>query len=318
MSKATVRSKTVEPPESGYVDIQVNGFAGVNFSSPSLHLEDIARACNALEARGTAAFCPTLVSSPDEVYDRNIPLLASAMDEDLPGARILGIHVEGPFLSVKACGAHPEHLLRRPDPDLLARWQDLADGALCLLTLAPELPGAGNLIERAVASGLTVGLGHHMGNEQAIRAAAQSGATLSVHLGNGIAHRLQRHPNPLWAQLACDDLSASVIVDGHHVPRSFVRVALRSKGLDNFVLTSDASPPAGLEPGTYEFSGHDVTLSDNGRLSMADKPGLAGSAATMRECARRLAEWENMSRGEITQVGRQNPLRVLGMNEARV
>jgi len=131
----------------------------------------------------------------------------------------------------------------------------LAEGTIRLLTLTPELDGAPALIRRAVGLGIRVGLGHHMADAVAIDRAVDAGATFCTHLGNGIPNTLPRHPNPIWAQLADDRLTATFITDGHHLPPEFIRVALRAKGIGRFVVTSDASPLAGLPPGCYPALG---------------------------------------------------------------
>ncbi|MFW6457318.1 MAG: N-acetylglucosamine-6-phosphate deacetylase [Planctomycetota bacterium] len=302
-------------PASGCVDIQVNGYLGVDFSSPDLSLDDIASVCHALWERSTVAFCPTVITSEPEVYEHNLPLLASAIHQPPSGALIAGIHVEGPFLARESCGAHPEDLLCLPDIDMFRKWQDMAEGLISITTLAPELPGGIDFISEVVDRGVIVALGHHMASADDIYEAAAAGARLSTHLGNGLANMLPRHPNPLWSQLACDDLMGSFITDGHHLPREFVRVAKRAKGIDNFIVTSDAAAIAGLPPGPYEWGGQEVVLDAEGKISMAHKDSLAGSAATMRDCVTQMAEWTDLNNEELIKVSRDNPLTLLGIEE---
>jgi N-acetylglucosamine-6-phosphate deacetylase len=305
-------------PNTGFVDIQVNGFLGTDFSSPDITREDVHSVCDALCERGTVAFCPTIITSALQVYERNLPLLASVMEEREEGAQILGVHMEGPFLDSEARGAHPEEFLCEPDVAMFKRWQELADGKVSILTVAPELPGACDLIKEASRSGVIVGIGHHMASEDHIKQAADAGARICTHLGNGIVNMLPRHPNPLWSQLACDGLMGSFITDGHHLPPEFVKVAMRAKGIDRFVVTADSAPLAGLEPGEYKFGGQDVSLDDTGKISMVHRDALAGSASTMRDCVKRLAEWENLTPEQIMKVGRENPLRLLNLDDGEI
>ncbi len=304
---------------SGWIDLQVNGFLGVDFSAPGLTLSDVARVVENLAARGTSACCPTLVTCDPEILEANLPVLAEAMRD--PGLRghVGGIHLEGPFLSPPSRGAHPLRWLATPDAGLFDRWQRLAGGGIRILTLAPEAEGAVPLIRHAVSQGVTVSLGHHLADDDTLRQAVDAGASLCTHLGNGIANLLPRHPNPIWTQLAEDALSACFIADGHHLPPAFLRVAWRVKGRDRFIVTSDAAAIAGLPAGRYAYMGSDVDIEPTGRIVVAGSSSaggfsLAGSSSTMADCMdhlARLGDWDERAR---VQIGRVNPARVLGIN----
>ena len=296
----------------GWVDIQVNGFMGVDFSRPGLTVADVRRVTQELVRCCTAVYCPTIITSQLSVYEANLPVLAAAMDEPDLRPHLPGIHLEGPFLAVEARGAHRLDLLRRPDTALLDRWLELARGQVRMLTLAPELDGAEAVIRRAVSRGVVVSLGHHVGDHQAIARAAEAGATSCTHLGNGIPNMLPRHPNPIWTQLAEDRLCAMLITDGHHLPAEFVRVALRAKGLNRIVVTSDMVALAGLPPGDYEWEGTAVVKEPSGRIVLKNSFSLAGSSATMAECMDWLRNTAGLTETECRQVGRTNPLRLLG------
>ncbi len=297
----------------GYVDLQVNGYRGINFSNPGLSVADVRLVTEALVAQGTAAYCPTVVTSPLATYRAVLPVLAAAMAEPDLREHLLGIHIEGPFFTPEARGAHLLSLLRKPDADLFDRWQELAGGQIRLLTLAPEREGAPALIRHVVRRGVVVSLGHHMGDKSAIDRAIDAGAACCTHLGNGVANVLARHPNPIWTQLADDRLTGMFIADGHHLPAEFVRVALRAKGLDRTILTSDVSSVAGLPPGEYDAMGTTVVLEKSGRLSVKHSASLAGSSATMADCVAWLRSWSDLGEAELTQIARDNPLRLLGL-----
>ncbi|HEY3236726.1 MAG TPA: hypothetical protein VGJ84_18555 [Polyangiaceae bacterium] len=299
----------------GLVDLQVNGLVGVDFASPSLTLEDVRRASAALYARGTIAFCATLVSSSLEVYRRNLPLLSEACELDLP-ARVLGLHLEGPFISQAegARGAHSIEHLQKPDIALFDAWCELARGKVALVTLAPELPGACELIEHAKRAGAVVGIGHSMAGRSAISEAVAAGARFATHLGNGIPSRISRHDNPLWPLLAEDRLSGLFITDGHHLPADFIQVALRAKGAARFIVTSDATSPSGLQPGRYDALGQVVVLEANGRLHPEGSDYLAGSSASLLDCVNYLASLDLIAPEDIARVGRDNALELLGMD----
>ncbi len=295
----------------GWVDLQVNGYAGVDFSAPRLTVADVRAVVKNLLRRGTGAFCPTVTSSPESVYEENLPVLAAAMCEADLGPHLLGLHLEGPFLAPVSRGAHPAEYLGWPDTRRFDRWMELARGRIRLLTLAPELPGAEQLIRHARASGVAVSLGHHLADERTVQAAVTAGACCATHLGNGIAANLPRHPNPIWSQLACDGLSAMFITDGHHLPDSFIRVAWRAKGPERFIVTSDVAALGGLPVGHYEFMGASVRLEPEGRIVREEDGLLAGSCSTMADCLAVLARAAGLSGEELNRAGRINPLRLL-------
>ena len=305
-------NRVISDVPAGWVDLQVNGFVGVDFSAPGIRVEDVRRATKALHQRGTGAYCPTVITNEPWMYEVNLGVLAAAMDEPDLKQHLLGIHLEGPFLSVEARGAHQERLLQTPSIARFDHWMQLAKGRIVMLTVAPELEGAEALIQHAVARNVVVSIGHHMADGPSIDRAVRAGATCCTHLGNGIANTLPRHPNPLWTHLADDRLVGMLITDGHHLPADFVRVALRAKGIKNVVVTSDAAPIAGLPPGEYKFAGTDVVSEPGGRIALKDGYSLAGSSATMEDCIRWLRALGILSKEELVQVGRLNPLRVLG------
>lgn len=307
--------------QSGYVDLQVNGFLGVDFSDPSLTADDFVRVCRALLEQGTAAFLPTMITSSLETYAHNLPLMASVMarDEfacDEFAGRLLGFHLEGPFISrvPGAVGAHNPAHVREPDVEVLAQLLDWADGRVRLLTLAAELPGAASLARFAVERGVTVSIGHSLFTTDDLDRLADAGATALTHLGNGLPNLLPRHDNPLWAGLSHDAYTAMMIADGHHLPEPVLRVALRAKGVDKFVVVSDASPVAGLPPGRYHFLDNDAILEPSGLFYNPEKQCLVGSSATMGQCMAHLAGLDALTDDESAKVGRRNPLKLIGLD----
>ncbi len=264
----------------GFVDLQVNGYAGHDFSSEGLTREDIGAIVRALAASGTTQHVPTIVTAPRERITRNLRVIAEALDSDpLLGEAIAGIHVEGPFISGDdgPRGAHPRAFVRPPDYEELLEWAEAAGGRLAYVTLAPELPGAIELIERAVRLRVRVAIGHTAAMPEVIAQAIEAGATLSTHLGNGSHPLLPRHRNHLWEQLASDRLSAGIICDGFHLPAALVKVIARVKPAGRLFLVSDAAPLAGLPAGRYEWIGGAVEVSPDGRLSLPGGEILAGA-----------------------------------------
>ncbi len=268
-------------PEDDWVapafwDIQTNGRWGISFSSPELTVAQVAEIVRAQAALGTARLCPTLITASTEATTHGVHTIAQACDiyPDVD-AMVLGIHLEGPYISHLDGyrGAHPLDAVRDPNWDDFAAWQAASGNRIVLMTLAPERPGAIDFIRRAVASGVVIAIGHTAADAHALRDAASAGATLSTHLGNGIASPLPRHPNAIWQQAADDRLSASVIADGHHLDPDTLKVIARAKTLDRLILVSDHSPLAGLPVGTYG----DWAVDPSGKIVVANTPYLAGS-----------------------------------------
>jgi N-acetylglucosamine-6-phosphate deacetylase len=250
-----------------------------------------------------------------EVYRHVLPLLAEAVDRssEWPG-QLLGIHLEGPFISPEegAVGAHQREFVLPPSVEIFDELFGLSSGKLVLLTISPEHPGVVELIRHARDRGVVISIGHTLADGSAIRAAVEAGASLSTHLGNGCPNLLHRHHNPLWPQLAAPELTAMLITDGHHLPPEVISVMLSAKGAARVIVTSDAAPAAGCPPGEYEFFGTRVLLEPSGRLRSLERDNLAGSSATMLQCMNFLAELGHLSPNELWRVGRDNPLEVLG------
>ncbi len=296
------------------VDLQVNGYKGVSFSDVHLTEEAFVIACMQILTETTSAFLPTVITSSPEVYRRNLPLIAKVMARKEFAGRLLGIHMEGPFISAAdgARGAHDLRWVCPPDVEFLRRIFDWADGCVRLITVAAELEGIEPVIAYAAENGAAVSLGHQMADAGALSRAAAAGARALTHLGNGVPAMLDRHQNPIWAGLAHDDLSALLITDGHHLPDALIKTFLRAKGVGRIIITSDASPIAGLPPGQYETLSNVVVLDEAGRLYNPQTGYMVGSSATMIDCINYLAGLKLLSTQQLVQVGLHNPLRLIG------
>lgn len=257
-------------------DIQLNGRWGFSFSDPSLTVDQVVKVVRAQAGLGTARLCPTLITASRESTSHGLRTIAAACDQfpDVNRA-VVGVHLEGPYISgVDGYrGAHPLSAVRDPDWQEFQTWQAESGGRIALMTLAPERPGAIDFIRQAVAQGVVIALGHTEADGPTLHEAAEAGARLSTHLGNGIAALLPRHPNPIWQQAADDRLDASLIADGHHLDPDVLRVLVRAKTPGRIILVSDASPLAGLPPGQYG----DWAVDPSGKIVVAGTPYLAGS-----------------------------------------
>jgi N-acetylglucosamine-6-phosphate deacetylase len=293
----------------GFVDIQLNGFAGVDFSDPHLDPDQVVSVLPAIWKTGVASFCPTLITNTLDALERNFRVLEKARTQDIRFARsVAGYHLEGPYLSsLKAYGAHNRDMMRSPDWDEFLQLQEAAGGNIAIITLAPELPGACDFIRRACAAGVVVAIGHTDATPEHIHAAIKAGAKLSTHLGNGCATFIHRHQNPLWAQIASDELQASLICDGFHLPPDLVRVIFQAKGIANCILVTDAVHVANLPPGKYPRAGGEIELLSSGQVVTMDRQSMAGSALSMHNAVAIFQDFANAFLADALQAASTNP-----------
>jgi N-acetylglucosamine-6-phosphate deacetylase len=292
-------------------DIQFNGRWGLSFSDPALTPLDVARIVRAQTALGAASVCPTLITAARESTRLGLAAIAEACaaHPDV-NDRVIGIHLEGPWISEVDGyrGAHPRSAVRDPDWDEFLAFQEASGQRIRLVTLAPERPGAIPFIRKLVESGVAVGLAHTAADGPTLAQAVEAGARLSTHLGNGIVATLPRHPNPIWDQAADDRLFASLIADGHHLGPSTLRVLTRAKGKERVILVSDASPLAGLPPGTHG----EWAVDPSGKIVVAGTPYLAGSNQPLAVGLGHLMAWAGFTLSEAIATVTANPARLLG------
>lgn len=290
-------------------DLQVNGGGGIAFGSPSLTTDEVHRVVELCRSHGISGLCPTLITGSFEDLHHGFATLSRAGLEDaLPC-----YHLEGPYLSPEdgPRGAHPREHVRRPDRDEFLRWQDAACGRIRLVTIAPEVEGARPFIEWLTKQGVVVAIGHTAAAPPLVRDAVKAGARLSTHLGNGSHAMLPRHENYLWEQLACDDLWASVITDGHHLPAAVVRCVTRVKTAARLIVTCDASSLAGLPPGRYQAWGQELEVRADGRVGVCGTPFLAGSGVFTDVCLAWLLRLGELSLAEAIDCATRNPRALL-------
>lgn len=302
---------TIEFP--GLVDIQVNGFAGVDFNEPGVAPDRIRTALAAIRATGVTRCLPTLITAP---LDRFVRCARTLVGLDHPA--IAGIHLEGPYISPEdgPRGAHPRGHTAPASLDDFQRRQDAANGRIVLVTLAPEVPGALHLIGHLADLGIRIAIGHSAATPETIRDAVAAGATLSTHLGNGCAAMLPRHQNVIWEQLATDELWASLIADGHHLPASMVKVFTRVKPHARTILVTDAIAAAGCPPGPYRLGEVEIDLAPNGHVSLRGTPFLAGSALSMPEAIGNTVRFTGLPLPVVLDMASSVPAAYLGIPPA--
>lgn len=302
----------------GWVDIQVNGYRGVDLNVEELEPDAVHELVRVLWAEGVTAFCPTIVTQSRERFERAVRAIAAACEADpLTAKSVAAIHLEGPYISPVdgPRGAHPLEHVRAPDLAEFARWQEASGGRVGLITLAPEQPGSIDFIRAVSAQGVVVSLGHTEADTETLAAAAAAGARLSTHLGNGAHAMIPRHPNYIWDQLADDRLMASFIFDTHHLPPAVMKAMLRAKGLERAILVSDSVAAGGLGPGVYETAiGGKVELLPSGRLNLLGTPYLAGSASCLREGIGHATRYTGIDLAAAVRLATANPARLLGQS----
>jgi len=298
----------------GLTDLQVNGFAGVDFSDPGLTPDMFRKATRALWKEGVTTFFPTLITQSAAHLQHCFSRLTAALQEPETAAAVPGFHLEGPYISPLPGyrGAHLEKYIRQADWDEFLSFQKAAGNRIRLITLAPEAEGALALIRKCREQGITVALGHHNGSAAVIRAAVDAGATLSTHLGNGCANLIHRHENPLWPQLADDRLTATLIADGAHLNDDEIKCFYKMKGRDNTILVSDALDLAGLPPGEYTRGERKVVVT-SAVATFPDENCLAGAVVPLSQCVSSMVHVTGCAWSDAIDMASGNPARALGM-----
>jgi N-acetylglucosamine-6-phosphate deacetylase len=299
----------IETP--GFFDIQVNGFAGVDFNHPDLSADRVSEALQRMRDSGVTRCLPTLITSSTAQFAAAARVLSRVTDP-----AIAGIHMEGPYISAEDGwrGAHPREHVCAASVEDFERRQDAAGGRIVLVTMAAEVPGATTLIEHLVVSGVRVALGHTAATPLQILDALDAGATLATHLGNGCAQMLPRHPNAIWELLAADRVFASLIVDGHHLPPSTVKAMVRAKDPRWTVLVTDATAAAASPPGRYTIGGVTGELGADGRMSLPGTPYLAGSSLTMDRAIANTVRFTGLTLDWVLPMASTIPAAFLGLD----
>lgn len=278
----------------GLFDLQVNGYAGVDFNDPSITSKSFDHALAAMLEDGVTGCLPTIITAhPDELTARFLALDAALAASSLGPNMVPGYHLEGPFLNDRPGyhGCHPPDAMSDPDRGLIEQLSALISRPILLVTIAPERAGGVALVRSLVNAGKAVAVGHSAATFGDIRLAADAGLSLSTHLGNGLPASLPKLENTLLAQLSEPRLTACLIADGHHLSPDALRALVRLKGKDKCLLVTDAVLAAGAQPGSYRFAGMDVVSSENGAVTVPGGTGLAGSALRLDQAVRNVVEW---------------------------
>lgn len=291
----------------GLIDLQVNGAFGHDFTGNPESIWDVGAM---LPRSGVTAFLPTIVSSPPDVAKRALEVLAAGPPEGYVGAKPLGLHFEGPMLAPSRRGAHDERYLQPPSAEVIAGWS--RDAGVRLVTLAPELPRAGEVIRELVANGVVVSAGHSDASfEQAVEAFA-IGVSSGTHLFNAMSGFHHREPGLSGALLMETAPPSGLIVDGAHVYPGAVAAAWAAKGADGLVLVTDAVAATGVQGGSTGLRLGGQSLSTDGSVIRDDTGRLAGSALTLDLAVRNLVAFTGAEPSAALVAASETPARVIG------
>jgi N-acetylglucosamine-6-phosphate deacetylase len=292
----------------GFVDVHTHGGGG--FSLHTADPDEIRAYMAWAPSTGVTAFLAGVVGVPGGLPEAQITAAVAAARAPGPGAELVGIHLEGPYISPARRGAHPAAWLRAPDPAETERVLELADGWLRIVTLAPELSGAAALIARLRAAGVTVSIGHTDATYEQARSAIAEGVTHATHCFNAMRPLLHREPGPLGAIVEAEAVTGELILDGHHVHPAALRVLLRALGPGRAVAVTDALACAGLRDGAFSFGGQEVHVSD-GAARLADGT-LTGSILTMERALALLVREIGLTLPDAVAILTRNPARAAG------
>jgi N-acetylglucosamine-6-phosphate deacetylase len=301
---------------AAFFDLQVNGYAGVDFNQDELDADQLHRACERLEADGVAGFLATVITDDLSAMRRRLSRIAELRDADPLAKRLIaGVHIEGPFLSATDGyrGAHPLDAIRPADVDSMTRLLDASHGLARIVTLAPECD-PGLAVTRLLASrGIIVSAGHTDATLDQLCRAVDGGLSMFTHVGNGCPMQMNRHDNIIQRALClADELWLCFIADGAHVPFVALGNYLKLAHEDRTVVVTDAIAPAGLGPGRYRFGRWDLDIGQDMVPRAPDRSHLVGSGITMKQNADNLQRALGLSESVVRKLTLENPRIAIG------
>jgi N-acetylglucosamine-6-phosphate deacetylase len=318
--RAIIPSPVEEAPwlSPGFIDLQVNGYLGSDVNADQVDPDVILSLTDKMLALGVTTFLPTIITASEQKIIRALRAIAEARRAyPLVAHAVPFVHVEGPFISPNdgPRGAHDREHVRPADVAEFERWQASCGDLVGMVTVSPHNHGALTFISALANKGIVVAIGHSDATPAQIHAAADAGATLSTHLGNGLGSPIPRHPNLLWAQLADDRLAATFIADGHHLPTDTLKSMLRAKGISRSILVSDVVAVGGMPVGIYQADvGGAVEVTADGGVISASGKFLAGAYLPLPDGIARAAAIDGISLGGAIQMSTENPGRFVHRN----
>jgi N-acetylglucosamine-6-phosphate deacetylase len=301
------------PVLPGYIDLHVHGGGGAQCNTGDA--DEVVAMARFHASHGTTALLATTVAASAEELETALAAIAAARSRS-GGAAVLGAHLEGPFISRRRPGAMDPAMFIDPDPRLLRRLLDAGAGAVRMMTLAPELPGALDMIRSLVAAGVIAAVGHSDATYDETRAAVAAGARCATHTFNAMPPLHHRKPGLLGAVLDLHELTCELICDGIHAHPAALRLAFRAKGLSRATLVTDAMQAAGMPDGDYRLGAATVTVS-SGRAEIAGGGAIAGSTLTMDTAVANAVSFLGISLAQAAELASGNPARLLGIDDRK-
>lgn len=292
----------------GWIDIQINGGFGLDFTQEPGSIWEFARH---MPQYGVTAFLPTIITSPLEIPRRAIEVWKGGPPPGWQGAIPLGLHLEGPFLNPAKKGAHNPRYLRSPDLSLIPEWR--LENGVRLVTLAPELPGAYEMIAELRRRGVVVSAGHSLATYEQALAAFQAGISCATHLYNAMPPLDHRAPGLAGALLTRAEIPAGLIADGIHSHPAMVQLAWMSKGAAGIILITDAMTALGMPPGEYRLA--DFTVYVDETSARLKDGGLAGSILTLPEAVQNVMKFCHVPLTDVLPSVTHTPARLLGLTQ---
>lgn len=293
-----------------YLDVHIHGSGGSDVMEATAGA--LSTIGNFLAKHGVGSYLATTVSAPVDATLQSLSGLAALMGKEIPGAKPVGIHMEGPFISHAKRGAHAERDLIQPTVALFDRMWEASEGHIRLMTIAPELPGADEVIARAVALGVRVSLGHSNAGIEDAERGVRLGATSATHTFNAMRRFDHRDPGILGVVLNREELFAEMICDGLHVHPEVVRMFWKQKGADRAILITDAMSATGMPDGSYKLGELEVRVK-NGKCIIGEDT-LAGSTLTLDRGVRNFAEFTGADLATAATLASRNPARMVGLD----
>ncbi len=305
------------PPTAGFVDLQLNGYAGIDFNRDGLTAEALHHVCRRLEADGVAAFLPTVITDQPAAMCGRLAALARLREADPVAKRLIpGLHIEGPFLNPAEGyrGAHPHDAMGPADPEVMRRLLDAGAGLTRIVTLAPECDPGARVTRMIADAGVRVSGGHSNATLDQLRQGIDAGLSMFTHVGNGCPLQLHRHDNIVQRVLSlAGELWLTFIADGAHLPFFVLANYLRLADPGRAIVVSDGIAPAGLGPGRYTLGRREVVVDEDMVPRAPDRSHFVGSAVTMRQSAENLRTGLGLSHEVVHRLTVENPRRALGL-----
>ncbi|WP_256988793.1 N-acetylglucosamine-6-phosphate deacetylase [Bacillus sp. EB106-08-02-XG196] len=299
----------------GFIDVHIHGAAGADTMDATIEaLETMAKA---LPAEGTTSFLATTITQKHKNIENALSNAASYLKghNDSGKSDILGVHLEGPFINAKRAGAQPKEYIIDPDIELFKHWQELAEGSIKLVTVAPELENGTNFVAYLHENDVIASIGHSDAIYEEMEKAVEAGAKQVTHLFNGMRGIHHREPGVAGSALLFKELMVELIADGIHVRPEVMKLVINAKGTEGMILITDAMRAKCLKNGVYDLGGQDVSVSD-GKALLADGT-LAGSILKMNDSIKNILEAADISLSEAVQMASVNPAKQLKVYDTK-